>query len=506
MEYKVYNENNILCLTPESKLDSWIKKIHETAAAGNLVKLYADTETTGLEYSNRGRPIYDPILDKKTLLRDSMNFNLDIKLLEKEAMEISGKLDRMIELAFVACYTNKNGETYPLLDDDGELIYFHEMINPNKNTNLPENKILKKMPLVPFEVHKTSFEFLEGKELHPFLNIKLPRSAPSTAEVFSNFKKVFEYEDDSIFDNIIVLFHNADGFDLPFMNAEIARLPEIFDGFTLRDYTQVFDSLSLIKKILPNPIQKLIAFNQWDENYGGDPEIKKDKDIAIANTSKSLDNLIRIARYLQNFDLEKTYNTQNSKQLDLSKRIKNIALTNNIKLWDSILSNMNKNDVKIDILDGADKDFIKDNKSIVDEYKKFRSSIADFNKLMSECEPFKEILKNLRNIKSNIENNNDLKTNINAINSMGREAHGAKVDSMLFMYAFTIIENTLYKNQKKVNEMKIHNEIKLPEIALNEIKKKSSPKTIDNNAIKNTVESLIKKNEEINVTKNKLKM
>lgn len=506
MEYKVYNENNVLCLTPESKIKSWIKIIHEKAAAGFIVKLYADTETTGFEHSDVGKPAYDKLLDFKSLLRDSMAFNLDVKDLEKEARSNGGKIDRVIELAFVACYTNKNGETYPLLDDEGELIYFHEMINPNKNTSIPANKILKTMPLVPYEVHKTSFEFLEGKEVHPFLNIQLPKSAPSTAEVFSVFKSFFEYEDDSIFDNIIVLFHNADGFDLPFMNSEIARLPEIFNGLSLRDYTQVFDSLILIKKILPNPIQKLIAFNQWDENYGGDPEIKKDKSIAIANTSKSLDNLIKIARYLQNFDLDKTYNTQNSKQLELSKKIKNTALSSNFKLWDSILENMNKNDTGIDILEGADKDFLKDNKPLIDEYKKFRSSLADFNKLLNECSNFKDVLINLNNIKENIANNADLKANIDSINKLGRDAHGAKVDSLLFMYTFTIIENILYKNQKTVNEMKYSDEVKLPDIAINEIKKKSSPKVLDKNSIKNTVENLIKKNEGINVNTNKFKM
>lgn len=506
MEYKVYENNKTLCLTPESKLDSWIKKIHEMASQGNIVKLYADTETTGFEHSNRGRPQYDPILERKMIAKDAAAFNLNFFDLEKEAKEIGGKVDRIIEVAFVACYTNKNGETYPLLDDEGEQIYFHEMINPNKHTNLPENKILKRMPLVPYQVHKTSFDFLEGNEVHPFLNIQLPHSAPSTAEVFSRLKMFFEYEDDNLFDNIIVLFHNADGFDLPFINSEIARLPEIFNGLNLRDYAQVFDSLLLIKKMLPNPIQKLIAFNQWEEIYGGNPEIKKDKDIAIGNTSKSLDNLIRVARYLQDFDLNKAYDYQNQKQLDICKKIKQSALTNNIKLWDSVLEYMNTNDIKIDLLEDADKDFVKDNKHIIDEYKKFRSSLNDFNKHMIECEQSKEVLNNLKIIQENIKNNKDLQTNINEINKIGREAHGAKVDSMLFMYAFTIIENSLYKNQKIMNEVKLKEVIKLPEIAIEELKKKSTPKNGEEKSIKETVEDLMKKNEEKNKDKNESKI
>lgn len=509
MEYKIYKENEILCLTPESKLDSWIKKIHETAAAGNVVKLYADTETTGFEYGNRGKPTYDPVIDRKMIAKDAAAFNLNFFDLEKEAKENSGKVDRIIELAFVACYTNKNGETYPLLDDDGEQIYFHEMIDPNKNTNIPENKRLKKMPMVPYQIHKTSFDFLNGNEVHPFLNIRLPHSAPSTAEVFSKFKNVFEYEDDIIFDNIILLFHNADGFDVPFMNSEIARLPEIFNGFNLRDHVQVFDSLLLIKKMLPNPIQKLVAFNQWDEFYGGDPEIKKDKDVAIGNTSKSLDNLIRFSRYLQYFDFDKMFDYQNKKQSEFAQKVKNLSLSNEIKLWDSALEYLSLNDISIDIMKDADKTFIQNNKAIVEEYKKFRALIVGFNKHLEECEPYNDIINNLKNIKENINSNRDLQSNITELNKIGRDSHGAKVDSLLFMYAFTIIENSLYKNQKIINNLEVKEVIKLPEIALKEIKKKSSPK-VEEKSIKETVESFIKKNEdkqeEKNNSKTKLKI
>ncbi len=480
MKYKVYTENKTLCLTPESKIQEWIKLIHKTASEGNVVKLYADTETTGFEFGNRGRPAYDPVLEKKSLQRDSMAFNINFNDLEKEAKNLAGKIDRMIEIAFVACYTNKNGETYPLLDKDGELVYFHEMIHPNTDKLVPENKVLTTMPLVPYQVHKTSFEFLEGNEEHPFLKIKLDRRAPSTTEVFTHLRDFFEYEDDSLYDNILMLMHNGNGFDVPFIDAEMSRVPEM-EGLTIRDMVQVYDTLELIKTLLPNPVQKLIMSAQTDEFYGGGNE-KDNLDLAIKGTSKSLDNLIKIARFLPNLDLPKIYKNIEEKQNSFAKRIKQAALSSNIKVWDSILNYYNTPSLDIDLLSDADKDFIKENKSIVDDYKKFKSSLSDFKKKIDEVKGFGQIYNNLLNLQDNINNNPDLKFNIDCLNNMGREAHGAKVDSMLFMYTFTIIENCLYKNQKIVNELKLTADIKLNDEVLNHVKKKLEPKnesTID---------------------------
>lgn len=508
MEYKTYPENKTLCLTPEHKIKRWIEIIHQTAQEGNMVKLYSDTETTGFDHGPRGRGIYDPLMDKKSLQRDSMSRDIPFPKLEKEAKELAGKIDRMIEIALVACYTNKNGETYPLLDDDGEQIYFHEMISPYKDVLMPENKKLKSMPLIPYDVHKTSFDFLKGEETHPFLGIKLPHEAPGTLEVFSYVKKIFDYEDDKIFDNIIVLFHNANDFDVPFINSELSRLGEEFSGMTMRDYSQVFDTLVLIKQILPNPVQKLIAFSQWEEIYGGDPEIKKDKTVAINGTQKNLDNLIRLARFLPDLDLNKAYDYQENKQSEFAGKMKSAALKSQVKLWDNILEYFNSPNVELDLSDGADKEFIKNNKSVFDDYKKFKDGLKAFNSHMQEVKSYGQVFDNLVNLQENIKINKDLQTNIECIKSIGREAHGAKVDSMLFMYAFTIIENSLYKNQKKVFELKFENEgIALPEEALNVIKKKSQQPIVDSESTKNAIMKLSEKYEDDSEKKdNKMKM
>jgi len=472
MEYKVYPENKTLCLTPESKLKEWADLIHKMASEGNIVKLYADTETTGFDHNNRGRASYDPVLEKKTLMRDSMAFGLDIKDLEKEARDLSGKVDRMIELAFVACYTNRNGETYPLLDKDGNQVYFHEMIHPNTDKLLPDNKTITSMPLVPHHIHQTSFDFLEGNESHPFLKIKLPRRAPSTTEVFTHLRDFFEYDDDKIYDNIIMLLHNGNEFDVPFLNSEMNRVPEM-NGLSIRDMVQTYDTIPLIKELMPNPVQKLITFAQTEEIYGGDPEIKKDADIAIKGTSKSLDNLIKIARFMPSFDLPKILESHVKKQDDFAKSFRQASLSSGIKIWPSLLTYMEKPSVNIDLLEDMDKDFVKNNKVLVDDYKKFKSALTAFDKHLDEVKSYGQIYHNLMNLQKNIQENEDLKFNIQCIQNMGRDAHGAMVDSLLFMYAFTIIENSLYKNQKVVNNYTFHNEIKLDESIIEKAKKKS---------------------------------
>lgn len=472
MEYKVYPENKTLCLTPESKLKEWADLIHKMASEGNVIKLYADTETTGFDHNNRGRATYDPVLEKKTLMRDSMAFGLDIKDLEKEARDLSGKVDRMIEFAFVACYTNRNGETYPLLDKDGNQVYFHEMIHPNTDKLLPDNKTITSMPLVPHHIHQTSFGFLEGNESHPFLKIKLPRRAPSTTEVFTHLRDFFEYDDDKIYDNIIMLLHNGNEFDVPFLNSEMNRIPEM-SGLSIRDMVQTYDTIPLIKELMPNPVQKLITFAQTEEIYGGDPEIKKDADIAIKGTSKSLDNLIKVARFMPSFDLPKILDSHAKKQDDFAKSFRQASLSSNIKIWPSLLAYMEKPSVSIDLLEDMDKDFVKNNKGLVDDYKKFKSALTAFDKHLDEVKSYGQIYHNLMNLQKNIQENEDLKFNIQCIQNMGRDAHGAMVDSLLFMYAFTIIENSLYKNQKVVNNYTFHNEIKLDESVIEKAKKKS---------------------------------
>lgn len=464
MEYKIYEDNKVFCLTPEKKLKDWIRIIQEMAASGNTVLLYGDTETTGLEYGSKGRPPYDKLMDFKKLQADSFNTGIPVKDLEMEAKELSGKPDRMIEISFVACFKNKNGEIRPLKDSDGELIFFHEMISPYRDMEVNQSNIINKMPLIPNMIHKTSFDFLKGNEVHPFLNVQLPYEAPSTRTTMEALFEFFKYEDDKIFDNIIMLFHNANDFDVPFIDSEISKMGDDYSNKTLRDYVKVYDTLSIIKTLLPNPVQKLVSFNQVDPIYGGNPLIKEVKNEYITGHHKNLDNLIRFARYVPNFDLGKAVKYQSETNQDHLCKIKSAMIKSHIKPTNELMEALEDNKISNDFIASLPAEFTDSNKSMVDDYKKFVSAVDDYNKNIKEVEEtYPDIMKNLNCIKEKIDKSPDFKENIDMINSIGRDAHGAKVDSMLFMYAMTIIENSMYipnkitytvenKEPKKINQ------------------------------------------------------
>lgn len=466
---KIYFENSTLNFTPENKLEEWRKVILDKVEEGCLIKLYADTETTGFEYGNKGRPAYDPVVDKKGIIRSSIDFGIPESILEKEAKEDKGKIDRMIEIAFVACYANKNGENFPLTDKEGNQIYFHEMIDPYKLSNVDDSKRFKNMPLIPYAIHKTSFPFLQGKEEHPYLQLTLPKPAPSTYEVFKEFKEFFTGNKPENYDKIVIIFHNGDGFDMPFINSEFRRAigpdgaPAI-DNTVLREIVQVHDSLKIIKELLPNPVQKLIANCQFDEFFGGDSSIQKDPKVAIQPTAKNLDNIIRIAKFLPDLDLSKMYDYSDNKQKDFANNFKKELLNSGFQLTETIMEYYNTPNTEIDLLEGIDKDFATKNKSLVESYKKFRASYKDFQKIINDAKAFPEIYKSLEKVGDSIKNHADLQENLYLLRNTPRDAHGAMVDSLLFMYSFNIIENSLYRNHKLINEHKFDNiPLQIPE-------------------------------------------
>lgn len=470
---KIYFENSILNFTPENKLEEWRKIILEKVEEGCTVKLYADTETTGFEYGNKGRPAYDPVVDKKGITRSSIDFGIPESVLEKEAKDDKGKIDRMIEIAFVACYSNKNGENFPLTDKEGNQIFFHEMIDPYKVTNVEDNKKFKTMPLIPYAIHKTSFNFLKGQEEHPYLKLTLPKSAPSTYEVLSQFKAFFTGNKPENYDKIVLIFHNGDDFDMPFINTEFRRAvsnnesePSI-ENTVLREIVQVHDSLKIIKQLLPNPIQKLIANCQFEEFFGGDSSVKNDSKVAIQPTAKNLDNIIRIAKFLPDLDMSKMYDYSNNKQKEFANSFKKELLNNNVALTDTLMEYYNNPNTEVDLSEGLEKDFITKNKSLVENYKKFRSSYKDFCKVVDDAKAYPEIFKSLEKVGDSIKNHADLQENLYLLRNTPRDAHGAMVDSLLFMYSFNIIENSLYRNHKLINEHKFDNiPLQLPDFLL----------------------------------------
>ena len=489
---KVYTENKILNFTPEHKLEEWRDLIQEKVAEGCLVKLYADTETTGFDHGNKGRSAYDPVMDQKLMLRSALAFDVPLADLEKEAKDLRGKVDRMIEIAFVACYTNKNGESYPLLDKEGNQVYFHEMIDPYKNSDIDESKRIDKMPIIPYLVHKTSFDFLQGKEEHPYLKVTLPNPAPSTHEVFSHFISFFKDNKPENYDKIVMIFHNADEFDMPFINSELKKTvgePSL-ERYALRELVQVQDSLKIVKSVLlPNPVQKLIAFCQYDEFFGGEPSLKDVKEVAIQPTGKSLDNIIRIAKFLPSLDLSQIGNYTNDKQKEFANRFKSSLLANDLALTKPLLDYYESPNTEIDLADELDKTFVTKSKALIENYKKFRIGVKLFNDTVNAAKEYPELYKSLTNVKKSISEHADLQQNVDLLRNTPREAHGAMIDSLLFMYSFNIIENSLYRNHKTTNELNFSSiSIKLPESLLENYKKIQEQKNESKDESKNVSE------------------
>jgi hypothetical protein len=511
MKTKIFEENKTFCFTPENKMDKWKKLIYQKAREGNIVKLYSDTESTGFVWSNRGRPIYDPQTDKKSLTRDSMAFDIPLHKLEKEARELEGKVDRLIEYAFVACYTDKQGDTHLLVDEDGDAVYLHEMIHPNKDELVPINKRITQVPLVPYQIHKTSFDFLDGNEEHPFLGVKLPHPAPSAEVFFNELISWFRgYEDDSVFDNIYMFFHNGDDFDVPFIDAELNRAT---DGeVTLRDLVQTYDTLKIIKNILPSDVQKFISKCQNDEFYGGDSSIKDNKEVNIQPTQKNLDNVVRIAKFLMHFDPNKPDSLHKKWQNSYAKKMLKITRDNDINTWENLDNYFSNPSVDIDLSTGTT-NLVKTSdelKKTIDGYKKFRTNLSDYKKQFNAMSKHEKVIKNLFNLRNTIQTKPCLQDALNRLHNTDRSAHGARVDSQLFMDALIVIEGAFYPKPKLSiapnRGLKDIDDIKIPENIINDFQKKRDVIEVDNhNDLLNSVKKIDEKYNNLNKTDKKLK-
>lgn len=513
MKTKVYEENKRFAFTPENKIEEWKQLVYKKAKEGNIIKMYADTESTGFYWGNKGRPAYDPQTDRKILSKDSMVHNIPLHELEKEAKDLEGKIDRLIEFAFVVCYTNKNGETFLLKDSDGNDVYFHEMIHPNKDNLVPDNKKITKMPLVPYSIHKTSFDFLDGKEEHPFLQVMLNKPAISTEGFFEEFIQWFrDYEDDEIFDNIYMFFHNGDDFDIPFIDAELSR---VTDGFlTLRDLVQTYDTLKIVKNIVPSDVQKFIAKCQNDEFFGGDSKIKDIKEENIQPTQKNLDNVVRLAKFLINFDPKKPEELHASWQSNYAKKIKIKLDEMGEKYWENLEDYLNKPDINIDFSTGpkVNAAIKKDEnlKKLIEGYKKFRKSRNEYEKILNAMNKHEKVVKNLFNLKETIKENSYLKEALERLNNIDRSAHGARVDSQLFMDALIVIEGAFYPSPKisltpdrKVSEIK---EVKISEDLLSFDKKKLEPSSTNEDYLIKTTKKIIERDNKSSELKNTKRM
>lgn len=412
----------------------------------------------GLEYYNG---IFDAITTtlKKELIFEAKQQIKSLqgkafRFLKKEATELEGKVDRMIEFAFVACYENVNGEVFLLKDDDGDLIYFHEFVNPNDG-KIPEKQVVEHMPIIPYIIHKTSFEFLKAEEMHPFLNIKLDKPAPDSGEIFRVLLRLLDNnnasaEDKAILsDNIMFFYHNGNGFDVPFIDEEMNRF---FEDHKLRDFSQVYDTLKIAKKMIPSDVQKFIAACQHNKNFGGKEELKNDSEVGIMPTSKSLDNIKRLASFLSSFDPNKPKRIYEKAQEHFYQEFKKYFESEEInwQKFDNMVEYTNNKSTDLNLTKGFKKPTKKEPvyQTLMDRYSKYQDGRKDYVKLLNNLKKHELLYNNIHNIKDNINNNEFLKDALFRLNNIDRSAHGARVDSQLFMDAFIVLENALYLKPK----------------------------------------------------------
>jgi len=349
------------------------------------------------------------------------------------------------------------------------------------------------MPLVPYAIHKTSYEFLDGKEEHPFLNCKLHKPAPSTRVFFDNLVGFLKgYEEDEIFDNIYMFYHNGDQFDVPFIDAELARTYE--DNVTLRDFVQVYDTLPLSKTLVPSPVQKYIAHCQSNPVFLGDESTKEEKSVYIQPTQKNLDNVVRLAKFLIDFDPKKPLNFYNDKKMEYALELKNLHDKENVEYSDNLKKYLD-GEINVDIVVGLNKK-INFNLS---EYNSFKKDYNEFYKLYNDInKSHPKVVKNLLAINETIKGEEYLIDALNRLNETNRDAHGARVDSQLFMDALIVIEGAFYpkpklslKNDRSLDGVPVT----LTPESLNILKERSEPSSTDPEKTKEVIKKITKEEE-----------
>lgn len=401
--------------------------------------------------------------------------------LKNEAEFLSNKIDRMIEYAFVSCYENEDGEVFLLKDEDGELIYFHEFVYPTEDGTLKKEQIIEDMPLIPYIIHKTDFDFLKGGSEHPFLKITMDKQAPDSGVVLGNLMKVFDFEGSiedkkKVSENIMMFFHNGNGFDVPFIDAEMDKF---YEGKMLRDYVQTYDTLKISKEVIPSDVQKFISACQCNPVFGGKEEIKSMPDRFIKPTSKALDNVRNLASFLFYFDPQKPKNIYEKAQSVLFNKFKSYFESEDIdwKIYENMLEYSTQQNPDLNLIKGFPKVKKGMNPSftgLVARYEKYLLGRSEYLIALNKVKAHKEIYENINNIKSHIENNKFLKDALYRLNNIDRTVHGARVDSQLFMEAFIVLENVFYLKPKivKVKRSSEIKDLKIPEDIMKDLMKR----------------------------------
>lgn len=234
-----------LLITPQKKIPQWRAEILELLAKGSNVLIVGDTETTGTH-----------------ALGDKKNF---------------GKKDRLLEIGFLFYVMNDNW-VEPLLDADGEQIFFHEYTNPliEPPYVLERHNSIDFIPdEVVYHIHGIDEQFLEGRG-GMVLNPRGERGGfvlPSKARTFKDIKPLLEEllcvdQLMNVKGKVVFAAHNA-LFDVGFMNAEWKKVevleehrecPSFFEGFvSTLDTMTLFKSMYTIAELADIALERDIS-------------------------------------------------------------------------------------------------------------------------------------------------------------------------------------------------------------------------------------------------------
>ena len=222
------NFDNVLLLTPSKKINEWRGIVRNTLANGKNVIWVGDTETTGTE----------PKGDRA---------NRDLK-------------DRLLEIAMIAYIGTGTVIECPLIDSEGEQIFFHEYVNPfiEDPKILDRYNSIREIPYGAFRVHGIDVGFLEGKSgLKDSFNQESDFKLSKPAKTFSDIKPALEWLTCTDLSNILdgrscLLAHNC-AFDATFLDCEWIKTELLHDNNTefacFESYFSLIDSLTIIKEM-----------------------------------------------------------------------------------------------------------------------------------------------------------------------------------------------------------------------------------------------------------------
>jgi DNA polymerase III epsilon subunit-like protein len=285
-----------LLITPSHKIELWKKLVEKKLEEGEQIVVIADTETTGGVMKGKG-----------------------CSVLEKEDKAFMKQRHRIVELGAIICTFNKKKNTLePIVDPEGDSIFFQEYLNFLNEEDMHLNKYvsIREMPEGAWFVHGISMKFLDGKEMlgeslatlrnqkygvplpeNHGKTLRLPSSAPTFEQVIEPFLAIcglqYPHEDKPTTGRVVFMAHNHE-FDAKFMNAEMQNA-----GYsTIESITEPRDSIVISKGLFKPEYIKSYKEQKRKEMHDelklknlSESQIKYEIDKKIPNGLFSLDSL-----------------------------------------------------------------------------------------------------------------------------------------------------------------------------------------------------------------------